>query len=290
MMQRVNAHLREKELRGYLVNLDPAVLQVPYGANIDIRQTVDYKQVMEQYSLGPNGAIMTSLNLFATRFDQVIGFLERKQDELDYVFIDTPGQIEAFTWSASGQIITESLAAGFPTAVLYVCDTPRCTSPITFMSNMTYACSILYKTRLPFLVAFNKVDVAPSQKVQEWMGDLDAFDEALRGETTFMGSLTRSMALALDAFYESIQSVGVSAVTGMGFDDLFEKLVVARQEYCSHYLPWLLRRRQKQLEKERARIEDAKARFDEERRLEEAKLQGAVARSMELPQEHNKSA
>ena len=26
---------------------------------------------MKQYSLGPNGGILTSLNLFATRFDQV---------------------------------------------------------------------------------------------------------------------------------------------------------------------------------------------------------------------------
>lgn len=32
-----------------------------------------------------------------------------------YVFIDTPGQIEVFTWSASGQIITETLASSFPT-------------------------------------------------------------------------------------------------------------------------------------------------------------------------------
>ncbi len=31
---------------------------------------VNYKNVMKQYSLGPNGGILTSLNLFATRFDQ----------------------------------------------------------------------------------------------------------------------------------------------------------------------------------------------------------------------------
>lgn len=37
----------------------------------DIRDTVNYKEVMKQYSLGPNGGIVTSLNLFATRFDQV---------------------------------------------------------------------------------------------------------------------------------------------------------------------------------------------------------------------------
>lgn len=33
---------------------------------------VKYKNVMKQYNLGPNGGILTSLNLFATRFDQVI--------------------------------------------------------------------------------------------------------------------------------------------------------------------------------------------------------------------------
>ena len=32
---------------------------------------VNYKNVMKQYGLGPNGGILTSLNLFATRFDQV---------------------------------------------------------------------------------------------------------------------------------------------------------------------------------------------------------------------------
>lgn len=34
---------------------------------------MNYKNVMQQYNLGPNGGILTSLNLFATRFDQVGG-------------------------------------------------------------------------------------------------------------------------------------------------------------------------------------------------------------------------
>jgi hypothetical protein len=56
------------------------------------------------------------------------------------VLIDTPGQIEIFTWSASGTIISESLASTYPSIILYVVDTPRTTSPVTFMSNMMYAC------------------------------------------------------------------------------------------------------------------------------------------------------
>ena len=70
-MQRLNAHLHSRGEPGYIINLDPAVTQLPYGAHVDIRDTVNYKNVMQQYGLGPNGAILTSLNLFATRFDQV---------------------------------------------------------------------------------------------------------------------------------------------------------------------------------------------------------------------------
>ena len=59
LMQRLNAHLYQRESPGYFINLDPAVRYMPYSPNIDIRDTVNYKEVMEQYNLGPNGGIMT---------------------------------------------------------------------------------------------------------------------------------------------------------------------------------------------------------------------------------------
>lgn len=128
---------------------------------------MNYKNVMKQYGLGPNGGILTACNLFATRFDQarrgagprasppcaprcarsaltsdskplqhptasyppsqVIALCEKARDPpLEYIVADTPGQIEIFTWSASGQLVTELFASGFPTMVAYVMDTPRC--------------------------------------------------------------------------------------------------------------------------------------------------------------------
>lgn len=51
---------------------------------LDIRDTVNYKEVMKQYNLGPNGGIVTSLNLFATRFDQVMGFIDKRAKECKY--------------------------------------------------------------------------------------------------------------------------------------------------------------------------------------------------------------
>ena len=67
------------------------------------------------------------------------------------------------------------LAAQFPTIVVYIMDTVRSTNPVTFMSNMLYACSILYKTKLPFIVAMNKIDIVDNKYAVEWMEDFEVF-------------------------------------------------------------------------------------------------------------------
>nr|XP_033794411.1 GPN-loop GTPase 1 isoform X3 [Geotrypetes seraphini] len=192
---------------------------------------------MKQYGLGPNGGIVTSLNLFATRFDQVMKFIEKRQKNCQYVLIDTPGQIEVFTWSASGTIITEALASSFPSVVIYVMDTSRSTNPVTFMSNMLYACSILYKTKLPFIVVMNKTDIIDHNFAVEWMQDFETFQDALNQETTYVSNLTRSMSLVLDEFYSSLRVVGVSAVAGTGLDDFFVQVSQAAEEYQRDYRP-----------------------------------------------------
>lgn len=287
---------------GYFINLDPATISVPFGANIDIRDTVDYKGVMKQHQLGPNGAIMTSLNLFATKFDQVIALLEKRSNiqaptkeatheensstseeqkpqnkmpsPLDYIVIDTPGQIEAFTWSASGTIMCESLASTFPTVLAFVVDTPRCSaSPNTFMSNMLYACSMLYRTRLPLVVVFNKTDVVPHEFAKEWMTNYESFQDALdenASESGYYGSLTRSLSLVLDEFYSTLRYVGVSAVTGDGIDEFWNTIDAAAQDFYTDYLQDLKIRMEEQQAKKQAIARDSMNRLAND--LNEAKI------------------
>ncbi|KAJ1834984.1 hypothetical protein LPJ63_001502 [Coemansia sp. RSA 2711] len=257
LMQRINAYLHERKTPPYVVNLDPAVSKLPFQANIDIRDTVDYKQVMSEYNLGPNGGILTSLNLFTTKLDQVMGIVEKRAATTPYFLYDTPGQIEIFTWSASGTIITNTLAATYPTVVVYVVDTPRTASPATFMSNMMYACSILYKTQLPFLVAFNKTDVVSHDFALDWMSDFEAFQQALRQQQeSFMNSLMQSMSLVLDEFYSHLRVCGVSAMTGQGIDELFARVGDAVDEYYDEFRPGLQRQIEKKRRDEQAQKEE----------------------------------
>lgn len=116
------------------------------------------------------------------------------------------------------------------------------------MSNMLYACrymfsyiypnlltiltnnsSILYKTKLPFILVFNKTDVQPHEFATEWMHDFEAFQRALSergsqtsgaragdGEPNYMDSLMNSMSLVLDEFYNHL-TVGTTATKSDSF-------------------------------------------------------------------------
>jgi len=79
-------HLQKQDV--ITVNLDPGVITMPYTPDIDIRDYIKIEQLMHDYQLGPNGALIMAADLIA---DEV----ERLSDEIatfkpDVALIDTP--------------------------------------------------------------------------------------------------------------------------------------------------------------------------------------------------------
>jgi GTPase SAR1 family protein len=82
------------------VNLDPGVVTLPYTPDIDIRDYIKIEQLMDEYKLGPNGALIMAADLIAEE-------TERLSDEIatfkpDIALIDTHGQMERFAFRQSG--------------------------------------------------------------------------------------------------------------------------------------------------------------------------------------------
>ena len=234
-VEKLEEEIANKDKESYIINLDPAVMDTLYEPNLDIRDTVKYKEVMTSNNLGPNGAILTCLNLFSTNIDKVISILEPKKD-LDFIVIDTPGQLEVFSWSASGKLISDSFSLLYPSILIYIIDMPRCNNPNTFSSNMLYALSIMYKMKLPLLIAFNKSDLAKDSKVIEWMNDYESLQIELKKKDDYMSTFSSSLSLLLNEFYKTIKFVKVSSKTGEGFDELIKMCEDIKSKYQDEVL------------------------------------------------------
>jgi GTPase SAR1 family protein len=119
------------------VNLDPGVLNLPYTPDVDVREYVSIEKLMDQYSLGPNGALIMAADLVATEIEAIREDVE--EFNADYVLIDTPGQMELFAYRSSGTYLTHVLS-GDEKSMVFLADSiflnkasasfPSCCSPI----------------------------------------------------------------------------------------------------------------------------------------------------------------
>lgn len=207
-----------------LINLDPAIIKTKLPLDVDIREIIDYENVMRTYKIGPNGAVTTTLNLFLMQWNPEING--------EFAIIDTPGQIEAFVWSNSGKVLIEKLLHDSSSTnndercqhsnnvvLLYLLDSAECKKPSVFMCNMIYALIIKMRFNIPILLVFNKIDLSPVPI--EWLQDYEKFMNDLDDES-MSNSLLKSMALHFEEYYKEFDYVGVSSTTGEGKEVFFE--------------------------------------------------------------------
>jgi len=146
------------------LNLDPGVFKLPYEPDVDVRSYISIEKLMDQYRLGPNGALIMASDLMA---DQV-GSLNEAVDALnpDYCLIDTAGQMELFAFRESGSYIARELKFD-QKAVVYLFDAPFCVNPFNYVSTMFLSAAVSIRFMLPQLNILSKIDLVPRKKANE---------------------------------------------------------------------------------------------------------------------------
>lgn len=163
-----------------VVNLDPGVEKPPYISDVDIREYVDYGEVMSKFGLGPNGALVASLDMavnhVTTIREEIIDFGR------DYVIVDCPGQMELFAYRNSGPLLISSLSYPEPSVSLYLMDANIARTPTGYLSSMLLGFSINIRFGLPQLTLLSKIDIlSPTEieKVLQWGDEPYDLEEAL---------------------------------------------------------------------------------------------------------------
>jgi GPN-loop GTPase len=167
----------EKSQNAITVNLDPGVGALPYEPDVDVRTMIDLQEIMKNYSLGPNGALILASDLIASKLSEI-------QDEIDssnpdFAIVDTPGQIELFAFRESGPYVANGLNADSK-AVLFMVDSMLASSPRNFLSLLLLSTSVQLRMRLPLLQVLSKTDISKNaNEIVRWSKEPAQFEQAL---------------------------------------------------------------------------------------------------------------
>jgi len=165
------------------VNLDPGAEWTPYEPDVDVRNYIKLRDVMEKYKLGPNGGLIVSVDLIINYINDIVRTIEDM--EPDYVLIDTPGQMELFAFRETGANIAKILGGSKNSAVLFLIDSFSMKRPSIMASMLLLAASTYVKFMFPQINVLTKIDKISDldlKQIIEWSQDLNTLSDALESE------------------------------------------------------------------------------------------------------------
>ena len=220
LVARFGKYLEEQGLRVCYVNLDAAVEDLPYTPDFDIRTYYTVDDIMRKEHVGPNMALIKSVEYLLNYKDNLVTFLKNIPELYDYVLVDTPGQLELSIFHDSSieimKLFTEiGRSCGVFLLPSDIIKTPR---DLAFLKLMALA--IRYRLDVPIVTAVSKVDLNPGiDKILE----LDLASEDALSKVVLEGvqqDLVQELWRIIKRLEKRQRIVKVSSVTGQGLEDL----------------------------------------------------------------------
>lgn len=203
------------------INLDPGAEILPYEPDIDIRQYVTTEKVMRQYGLGPNGALIKSIEIACNYLREIA----EKASKLPapYILVDTPGQMELFLFREFGpKFIREFKQVGYIIGVVILDPTlTRKAQDVTSLKLLSLIASL--RLGVDVIPVINKADLVE--------GDFRLFkdNEYLRSKVRetgegIIGEISERILELLDDYKLATRIPLLSATTGVGLEELYDML------------------------------------------------------------------
>jgi len=206
------------EINAISVNLDPGVRVLPYEPDVDVRDFIDIDEIIDKYQLGPNGALVAATDMMITSIDDIKDEIEEYNDP-EWVFVDTPGQLELFAFRNTGPIIANALGEE-KKAVVFLFDTNLCKTPAGFVSSLLLSASVQYRflgiSQINCLSKIDLFDDATVDRITEWSTNFEKLRDAVDREQE--GSI-REMNTMLAGVFQNLGNLGGLVATSSNLAD-----------------------------------------------------------------------
>lgn len=161
-----------------LINLDPANDCMSYNPDIDIRNLIVLEDVMDQYELGPNGALVYCMEYLEKNVDWLLEQI-KGEHSTNYIF-DLPGQVELYTHHDSLSNIFSKLAndGQLQLCVVHLIDSHHCSDAGKFIAALILSLNAMLKIGLPHVNLLTKVDLLKKHTDKLQFG-IDFYTEVL---------------------------------------------------------------------------------------------------------------
>lgn len=231
----LHTYLTSHQLDAILVNLDPAVEDLPYVPDVDVREYVDARELMRKTGLGPNGALIASIDMLLANIDEI-------RDEIwnyktNYVIIDTPGQMELFAFRPTGPLVLKAIIGEAKVASIYIIDSMYALQPSNLFSALLLASSTYVRLKMPMINALTKIDlleITQLNKIMELFSDPASLSiEIMNEKETWLIWSQDEISSILEKLLV-FDIIPVSNITGEGFDDLYaaiQRIVAGGEDY-----------------------------------------------------------
>lgn len=205
-----------------VINLDPGAERLPYTADVDIREWISLSEVMDEYSLGPNGAQIVAADLMALNMNKITDILGTCKTK--YVLVDTPGQLELFAFRESSDMIVNSMGRE-KSMLAYLSDPTLCKTPNGFVSAMMLSALVQFRLQLPMMNILSKADVFADEEVDrmlDWYDNPDTlYGDLLDADSNPETVVGMELFRALEDMGAFGEMRAVSAMEGTGLEEIY---------------------------------------------------------------------
>jgi len=207
------------------VNLDPGAENLPYEPDVDIRDWISLKEIMDTYELGPNGAQIACADMLALNTADIKKSID--SFKTDYILMDTPGQLELFVFREAGKYIVEFLNPQ-RTIIAYLLDHALAKTASGFVSQLLLSINTSFRLNKPQINILSKADMLTKQEletVQQWSEEPEELCQAIsKEEPSVYREMSEGILQVIEGFGKNTRLIPTGKEKYMGVEDVYTEI------------------------------------------------------------------